>query len=220
MSIIILLSSIILLSGCSISNPQVSKKKIKTEVENSKTVIETEDNSILVKNSLDLSETFKVRECGEKRVYAGFGTIYLMNMFGMDAYNLKGEKLDFNPVLSWIAAPVALPIMAGFEILFLQPLYQYPKVHACNKSTDTQERVAQNTGYFTCTVIIQTTEGEHKKFEYKSELLPLSLPLENQNDMLAVTKSSVDTSNGFIVNIDGIYEVDGTKVKVKEEKRF
>lgn len=219
--IALLVTWVMLFTGCSMKNIKVSKVETNFQVKSSKTLISGNSKSIEIKNELELEKTYKTRECGDKNVYMGFGTNYLKGMFGLDTYNLKGKKYGKDiAIFYWIASPVALPFCTGIELLSLQPFYDYKDIHTCNEyKTDTEDKDTNDYGKFTGKVVVKSSDGiNNREFNIKAKKIPLKISFKDENDMFSTSRKSFDMTNGYTVNITGNYDIDGKSVPVKESK--
>jgi hypothetical protein len=58
------------------------------------------------------------------------------------------------------------------------------------------------------------------KFNIDYESMPLKIRLQDNNDMFATSKKSIDTSNGLSIKIKGYYIVDERLISVNETKKI
>ena len=142
-------------------------------------------------------------------------------MFGFDTYTYKQlglKTLDLDRTFIVIYSPLLLPVMTVAEIIYLQPLWAYKTLYKCDSAKSEKSDIQlTNNGSFSGLVKMRNDKKEQAvNFNFDNEPLPLKLSLQDESDMFAVSKRTIDSLDGYLVDIDGVYNIDGSSSPVKE----
>jgi hypothetical protein len=221
----ILLCGTVLINGCSMKNITTSKNIQSTHISNSKTSISQQNSSLIIENEFDATESYQTQQCGYETRYLGAGTNYLMRMVGLNAYKTNQEKYKEGvgtTIGSWVLSPLWLPLNVAYEIITFQPFYDYSDIRICDDYESHEEaKSLSNEGTFKGSISVENSYREQNvKFNVDDEAMPLDISLQNNDDIFASSKKSIDTSNGLTVKISGFYKVNGRLISVDETKKI
>jgi len=216
-----LVLSFSIFTGCSLKNAKTSSTMTKTYLNSSKTSISGNEQFVQLRNELEVTELFKVQECGDKSVYLGFGTNILKHAVGAEAYKGNGVRNNNKKDAKyWIVVPIAIPIFTAFEIISLQPLYAYKDVRACNAiEWKRKDNHLEDRGMFSGNISVESQNGnKNMNFPINNKKMPFKLSLKDENDIFSSSRKSIDSSKGYTVRINGYYIIGKEKIEVNETK--
>lgn len=223
--VVLTVASLIMLSfsGCSKKNITIEKANEKVEIKSVKTFATANAQYVQIENDIEGLKSYETRECGNQTVYHGFAYNYLRIMFGQRAYTPHAKVKSLEPnnariFLWWLGSPIALPFFTAVEIISLQPFYDYGTRYICDSAKSEKSDIQlTNNGSFSGLVKMRNDKKEQAvNFNFDNEPLPLKLSLQDESDMFAVSKRTIDSLDGYLVDIDGVYNIDGSSSPVKE----
>jgi len=208
-------------TGCSLKNIETNKIKTNTHLDSSKTLINSNNQFVEIGNELELTELYRMKECGDKSIYLGFGTNYFKFLIGQDAYDGQGGRYKDNERTSaWVFSPIMLPMFTFAEIITLSPLHHYKDIRTCNLSGEEKEKKhVMNYGSFSGIISVESkNENRNKNFQLNKKKMPFKLSLKDENDIFSSSRKSIDSSKGYTVRINGYYISGKEKIEVNETK--
>lgn len=200
--------ALLALTGCTTKNLTVQKIEKGSNIIAMNTSASLVDNNIKVGNDINYEAMYADQKCYDESYYRGIGTNYLKVLFGLESHFSSNRIDSTGRVMFWIAAPVALPIFAGFEVLFLQPFWDYGYEHKCDVSATKKDDPKNEIdfGRFSGTIKVQNGDTKQiKEFKWNNEPFPLKLLLEDENDMISASKHAITNAHSYTVEIDGMY---------------